>query len=219
MQIRTKICCIKSIEEATLAIEAGASALGLVSSMPSGPGVITESMIRDIVRQVPDGIDTFLLTSKTEAEVIVEQHAVCGTTTIQLVDTISEDNLRRLRMALPDVSLVQVIHVIGSEVLQTAKRVENLVDMILLDSGNPGKTVKELGGTGRTHDWKVSQNLVDSVGVPVFLAGGLNPSNVGDAIRRVRPFGVDVCSGVRTNGKLDHAKLENFLLSVTMAND
>ena len=219
MQIRTKICCIKSIEEATLAIDAGASALGLVSSMPSGPGVITESMIRDIVRQVPDGIDTFLLTSKTEAEVIVEQHAVCGTTTIQLVDTISEDNLRRLRMALPDVSLVQVIHVIGSEVLQTAKRVENLVDMILLDSGNPGKTVKELGGTGRTHDWKVSQNLVDSVGVPVFLAGGLNPSNVGDAIRRVRPFGVDVCSGVRTNGKLDHAKLENFLLSVTMAND
>ena len=219
MQIRTKICCIKSIEEATLAIEAGASALGLVSSMPSGPGVITESMIRDIVCQVPDGIDTFLLTSKTEAEVIVEQHAVCGTTTIQLVDTISEDNLRRLRMALPDVSLVQVIHVIGSEVLQTAKRVENLVDMILLDSGNPGKTVKELGGTGRTHDWKVSQNLVDSVGVPVFLAGGLNPSNVGDAIRRVRPFGVDVCSGVRTNGKLDHAKLENFLLSVTMAND
>ncbi len=219
MQIRTKICCIKSIEEATLAIDAGASALGLVSSMPSGPGVITESMIRDIVRQVPDGIDTFLLTSKTEAEEIVEQHAVCGTTTIQLVDTISEDNLRRLRMALPDVSLVQVIHVIGSEVLQTAKRVENLVDMILLDSGNPGKTVKELGGTGRTHDWKVSQNLVDSVGVPVFLAGGLNPSNVGDAIRRVRPFGVDVCSGVRTNGKLDHAKLENFLLSVTMAND
>jgi phosphoribosylanthranilate isomerase len=79
--------------------------------------------------------------------------------------------------------------------------------------------VKLLGGTGRIHDWAVSRRVVEAVREPVFLAGGLNPGNVGDAIRSVRPFGVDVCSGLRTAGRLDDAKLTDFMAAVAAADE
>jgi len=89
-----------------------------------------------------------------------------------------------------------------------------IIDALLLDSGRPGNTVKELGGTGRTHDWSTSRAIVEAVECPVYLAGGLCPENVAEAIRTVRPFGVDVCTGVRTDGKLDEAKLKDFIAAV-----
>lgn len=88
------------------------------------------------------------------------------------------------------------------------------VDALLLDSGNQKLAVKELGGTGRTHDWRISRQIVETVPVPVFLAGGLTPENVSTAIQEVRPFGLDVCSGLRTNGKLDGEKVKRFFASV-----
>jgi phosphoribosylanthranilate isomerase len=88
------------------------------------------------------------------------------------------------------------------------------VDALLLDSGNPSLATKELGGTGRAHDWAVSRRIRDAVGVPVYLAGGLNPQNVRKAIAQVQPFGVDVCSGLRTDGRLDAVKLEEFMRAV-----
>ncbi len=88
------------------------------------------------------------------------------------------------------------------------------VDAILLDSGNQKLAVKELGGTGRTHDWRISRQIVESVHVPVFLAGGLTPENVLVAIRKVRPFGLDICSGLRTNGHLDEEKVQQFFASI-----
>jgi phosphoribosylanthranilate isomerase len=91
------------------------------------------------------------------------------------------------------------------------------VDALLLDSGNQSLPVKELGGTGRTHDWSVSRRIVEAAPVPVYLAGGLTPDNVGEAVRRVRPFGVDVCSGVRSGGRLDEARLAAFAAAVRAA--
>ena len=110
--------------------------------------------------------------------------------------------------------IVQVIHVIGKESIEQALQVQDHVDAILLDSGNPKLAIKTLGGTGNTHDWQISRELVASVKVPVFLAGGLNAENVAEAINTVRPFGVDVCSGVRSNGKLDKQKLHAFMNAV-----
>ncbi len=104
-----------------------------------------------------------------------------------------------------------MIHVSGEESIAEAVRIASYVDAILLDSGNPALKVKELGGTGRTHNWNISRRIQELVKVPIFLAGGLNPENIAEAILQVQPFAVDVCSGVRTNGKLDESKLAAFV--------
>lgn len=207
---RVKICCISSLQEAQLAIKYGASAIGLVSEMPSGPGVISEDSIMEIAASVPPGISTFLLTSKQSVDEIIKQQRKCRTNTIQICDKIITGTHKELREALPGIKIVQVVHVTGEESIYEAVDISNNADGILLDSGNQKLLVKELGGTGRTHDWTISRKIVESVGVPVFLAGGLNPENVKEAIQQVHPFGVDICSGVRTNGKLDESKLKLF---------
>lgn len=207
---RVKICCISSHAEAELAVRYGASALGLVSAMPSGPGVIEEELIAEIAVRVPPPIATFLLTSFQDTDAIIEQQRRLRANTIQLVDRLERGSYADLRRALPGISLVQVIHVTGEESVAEAVTVASHVDAILLDSGNQNLTVKELGGTGRTHDWTLSRKIREAAGVPIFLAGGLKPENVGEAIRAVEPFGLDLCSGVRTDGKLDEAKLARF---------
>lgn len=207
---RLKVCCISSIEEARLAVSYGASAIGLVSSMPSGPGVIPEKLISEISAVTPPGVATFLLTSERSVSAIVEQQRRCGVSTIQLCDELQPDELARLRDALPGVSIVQVVHVTGPGSLAKAKAA-TAAHALLLDSGNPNKPVKELGGTGRTHDWKMSRRICETVKLPVFLAGGLDPDNIAEAVSMVRPYGIDVCSGLRSNGKLDESKLASFV--------
>ncbi len=206
-----KICCISSREEAALAMSAGASALGLVSAMPSGPGPIADELIADIAAMVPPPIATFLLTCRQDADGIVEQHAVCRTSTLQLVDTVAPVELRKLQSRLPGIKLVQVIHVGGEESIEEAREMQEFVDALLLDSGNQKLAVKELGGTGRVHDWRISRRIRDAVRVPLFLAGGLNAGNIAEAIAAVQPHGVDICSGVRTHNRLDPAKLASFM--------
>lgn len=213
-RVRAKICCISSIAEAKMAIECGASALGLVSEMPSGPGVISEDMIAKIAAIIPPGVASFLLTCKQDTNAIIAQQKRCGVNTIQLCDRIISGDYEDFRREIPGISIVQVIHVSGRESIQEAVEVSEWIDGILLDSGNPTLSVKQLGGTGRVHDWEISRTIRDAVDVPLFLAGGLTPANVSEAITRVRPFGVDVCSGVRTNGVLDKKKLREFLAAV-----
>jgi phosphoribosylanthranilate isomerase len=212
---RVKICCIASLGEAWKAISTGASALGLVSEMPSGPGVIPEERIAEIAARVPPPIATFLLTSLTDVRAIALQHDRCRTNTIQLCDALESGTHADLRRALPGIALVQVVHVTGRESIDEALEVAESVDALLLDSGNPKLDVKELGGTGRVHNWLVSREIRERSHVPVFLAGGLRPENVREAIQTVGPFGVDLCSGVRTDGLLDDEKLAGFLRAVT----
>lgn len=214
MRTRLKVCCISSKEEARLAIAAGADALGLVAKMPSGPGPIGDDLIREIARDVPPPIATFLLTSRDEPGAIVEHITSTGVNTVQLVDdSIGEDVWLELRRAVPLVRIVQVIHVRDESSVRLALLAAAHVDALLLDSGNPA--ARELGGTGRVHDWSLSRRIVEGSRVPVFLAGGLNAGNVAEAIRAVRPFGIDLCSGVRSNGKLDEAKLRALVGAMT----
>jgi phosphoribosylanthranilate isomerase len=205
-----KVCCIADLGEARLAIGAGASAIGLVSAMPSGPGPIPEAAITTIAAAVPRPTETFLLTCLLDAEEIAAQQRRCGTTAVQLVDAVAEPELRRLRHLLPATRLVQVIHVTGSESFDEARAVAPFVDTLLLDSGNPRLAVKELGGTGRVHDWNTSRRIVERVEIPVLLAGGLNPGNAREAFESVQPAGLDVCSGLRPNGRLDADRLRGF---------
>ncbi len=207
---RVKICCISSVEEASLAIKYGASALGLVGQMPSGPGVISDNETREIAKTVPPPIGTFLLTCETSADEIIKHYQKVNTNTIQIVDELKSGTYNEIRVALPNVRIVQVIHVIDENSITEAVRISAEVDAILLDSGNPNLQVKELGGTGRTHNWELSRQIVEKSLKPVFLAGGLKAENVREAIELVQPFGLDLCSSVRTNGKLDEIKLEAF---------
>jgi phosphoribosylanthranilate isomerase len=213
-----KICCIASVEEARLAVAEGAAALGLVSAMPSGPGPIAERLIADIAAAVPPPTETFLLTARTDAASIAAQHRAARTTALQLVDQVPQGELRRLRELCPGVKLVQVIHVQDESALDEALGAATLVDALLLDSGRPNARVKELGGTGRTHDWRVSRRIRDAVWpLPLFLAGGLNAGNVAGAIAAVAPYGLDLCSGVRSGDRLDPAKLAAFFAEVAGA--
>lgn len=207
---KVKICCISSVAEARMAVNAGASALGLVGQMPSGPGVISDELIAQIVAMVPAGVDTFLLTSETDAQAIIAHQKRVNANTIQIVDALQSGTYEEIRRALPGIKLVQVIHVTGEESVEEALAIAPMVDFILLDSGNPNLAVKELGGTGRTHNWDLSRRIVQGSVVPVFLAGGLRADNVRAAVEAVQPYGLDLCSGVRSEGKLDALKLEQF---------
>jgi phosphoribosylanthranilate isomerase len=216
---RVKVCCMKSLEEVWMAVEAGASAVGLVSQMPSGPGPISNEAAAGIAAEVPPGVDAFLLTPLQTVGELVEQNRLVKARALQLVDALPPEAYAELRAVMPGVKLVQVIHVTGPDSLSEALAVAPHVDAILLDSGNPSLPVKELGGTGRRHDWAVSRQIREAVDVPVWLAGGLNPENAREAIESVRPFGLDVCSGLRTGEgyDLDPDKLDRFMAAVRAA--
>jgi len=208
---RVKICCIQDLVEAEQALLAGADALGLVSEMPSGPGAIPDERIGEIARALPRGVDSFLLTCRQRPAAIARQARAAGVTTVQLCDALEGEAYAELRAELPGVALVQVIHVVGRAAVEQALRVAPLLDALLLDSGDPRLAVKQLGGTGRRHDWTLSREVRERAPVPLYLAGGLTPANVGEAIGGVGPFGLDVCSGVRTDGRLDPGKLAAFM--------
>ena len=217
MRTRVKICCISSVAEAHAAVAAGADAIGLVSAMPSGPGVIGEGLTAAIAAAAPPALGTFLLTSEVEPAAIAAQQRRCGVNTIQLCDALDASAYPTLREALPGIVLVQVIHVRGERAVAEAVDIAPMVDGLLLDSGNPTAPVKELGGTGRVHDWALSRRIVAEAPCPVFLAGGLKADNVAEAIRHVHPYGVDLCTGVRTDGALDAAKLAAYMGAVATA--
>lgn len=214
MYTRIKICCIASVEEAKLAISCGADAVGLVSRMPSGPGPIPDELITSIARTICPPIASFLLTCEQSAPSIIAQVKKAHINTVQIVDELTAGTYDDIREAVPHLRIVQVIHVTGPESIEEAERVAPRVDALLLDSGNPKAAIKTLGGTGNRHDWEISRAIVQKIALPVFLAGGLNAGNVATAIQTVRPFGVDVCSGVRTNGQLDPQKLKAFVSAV-----
>lgn len=214
---RIKICCIASLAEARIASDAGADAVGLVAEMPAGPGPIPDETIGEIAGQCRPGVNTVLLTSRTEPDEVTEHVWKSGVDTVQLVAPVPQTTWAALRRNCAWVKVVQVVHVAGADTLDRAREVAPYVDALLMDSGRPGGLVPELGGTGRTHDWRVSRSVVEAVAGPVFLAGGLRPENVGRAVETVRPWGVDVCSGVRTRGALDADKVRRFVEAVREA--
>jgi phosphoribosylanthranilate isomerase len=206
---RLKVCCIGSIAEARMAIAVGAHAVGLVGEMPTGPGPISDDAISEIARAIPPGVSRFLLSSRDTADGLADHARIAGVDTLQIVRHIDLAEYAALRRSAAGVRLVQVIHVEDDDALALAKEYARLADALLLDSGRPSSA--EFGGTGRAHDWDVSRRIVEAVERPVFLAGGLNAGNVAEAVRLVRPFGIDLCSSIRTDDALDAGKLSAFV--------
>jgi len=197
-----------------MAIGSGADALGLVGKMPNGPGPIPDWLIAEIVKTIHPPIASFLLTSEQSSEEIIYHVKRVDTNTVQIVDELTAGDYADIRTALPHLKIVQVIHVTDEKSIDEAIKLSSHVDALLLDSGNPKGAIKTLGGTGNVHNWEISRDIVKQVEVPVFLAGGLHAGNVRQAIKTVQPFGVDICSGVRTEGKLDPNKLDAFMKAV-----
>ena len=214
MRTRIKICCISSKKEAQMAINQGADALGLVGKMPNGPGPIPDWLIAEIAKSIHPPVASFLLTSEQSSEEIIHHVKRVDTNTVQIVDQLTSGTYGDIRVSLPYLRIVQVIHVSGEESIEEAINVSTETDALLLDSGNPRGAIKTLGGTGNVHNWEISKVITESVKVPVFLAGGLNAQNIRQAIETVKPFGVDICSGVRTEGKLHKQKLADFIGAV-----
>jgi len=217
MHTRIKICCIASEDEARMAIAAGIDALGFVGVWPPTPRTIPDTRIAEIAAQVPPPIETFLLTSETSAEAISAHIRETGTTGVQIVHPINPEESARLAVLERAVRRVQVIHVEGPDALDLIPIYAPHIDAFLLDSGRPNARAPVLGGTGEIHDWEVSAAFVEASPRPVFLAGGLTPDNVRNAIAQVQPFGVDLCTGVRTDGRLDPGKLTEFVAAVRNA--
>lgn len=214
MRTRVKVCCITTTEAAQLAVRHGADALGLVGPMPSGTGIIDLETARRLAAGVPPAVASFLLSSATEPDQLLAEVRQVAPTVLQIVDAVDPRAYALLRRELPALRIVQAIHVTGERTVEEARDLATLVDALLLDSGVPDAPIRLLGGTGRVHDWSISRRIVAAVEVPVFLAGGLTPDNVTQAIRTVRPFGVDLCTGLRTEGRLDERKLAAFMQAV-----
>ena len=195
----------------------GADALGLVGPMPSGTGIVTLETARRLAAMTPPPVASFLLSSAVEPEALVEEARAVQPTVLQIVDRVPDAAYRLLRRELPALKLVQVVHVSGEETIEEARAAAELADAVLLDSGTREGPVAKLGGTGMVHDWGVSRRIVEAIAKPVILAGGLRPENVAEAIRTVRPFGVDLCTGLRTADRLDEAKLAAFMRAVASA--
>jgi phosphoribosylanthranilate isomerase len=128
--------------------------------MPSGPGIISDELIKTIARSIPPSIGSFMLTSETSADAIIGHHHRTLTNTIQIVDALKEGSYDHLKASLPAIKIVQVLHVIDESSLEEAVQIAEAVDAILLDSGNPNLAIKELGGTGRVHNWAISRKIV-----------------------------------------------------------
>ncbi|GAU86637.1 phosphoribosylanthranilate isomerase [Bosea sp. BIWAKO-01] len=219
MRTRIKICGIASADEARLAIDAGVDALGFNSVGPSSPRYVADATVAAITTLTPPPVATFLLTVERTADAIAAHVRRTRPSTVQILWGIDPAESARLAEIEPDLRRVQVVHVESRAALELIPAYSPYVHAFLLDSGSPSAAAPELGGTGRPHDWAISAEFVEASPLPVFLAGGLTPANVGAAIRQVRPFGVDLSSGVRTAGQLDPAKVADFALAVRKADD
>jgi phosphoribosylanthranilate isomerase len=218
MSVKVKICCIQNRDDARIALDAGVDALGLVSQMPSGPGIISDEEIKSLAAYIPRSVLSILLSSETNPRKLVARILYCGTRAVQLVNYVPYADLPLLRNALPKIILINVVHINSTDEIPVAEAYAPQSDYLLLDSGNPAAEIQTLGGTGKIHNWDISASIVKRVQTPVWLAGGLNPDNVSAAIQKVKPFGVDVCSGVRHNGALDSKKLADFLQAIHAGN-
>ena len=207
--MRVKICGLSRVEHALVAAEAGADAVGcLVGLEHASPDQVSAATARAVYSVLPPFVARVLVTHQTTLGNVSELVRETGATAVQLHGEYPLVAVPALREAFPYLSILKCVHVTGEEAIAAARAAARVADAVLLDTKVRGR----IGGTGKTHDWSISAKIVETCPKPVILAGGLNPSNVADAIKRVRPWGVDTNSGTRaTGGVKDHAKIRAFI--------
>jgi len=215
---QVKLCGIKRLEDACLAVEAGADALGfLVGQTHTSADFIAPLTAKAIAATLPSGVTGVLVTHLTDPGDVLDLAALTGLPAVQLHGEIWPEDLARLRRAAPDLTFLKSFHVTDEAGLDYGDAFAGLVDGFVLDTANP--RTGQIGGTGLTHDWRLSRRIVERYrSVPVILAGGLNPENVAAAIAAVGPFGVDVNSGTKgSDGFKSEAKARAFVANAREA--
>ena len=211
--LRVKLCGIRSRSDLAVALSAGADALGfIVGARHRTEDELTPAAAAELVALLPPFVDSVMVTHLQQASPILELIRQVGATTLQLQDGIAPQELQAIRTAQPGVKLIQAIHVgdgnAANQAMAAAIAAEPLVDALLLDS----RTADRIGGTGQTHDWSVSRRIVERIGKPVILAGGLRPENLRAALETVGPAAVDVNSGLEdATGAKDPQRAEAFV--------
>lgn len=199
MSIKVKICGITNLEDGRFAAEAGADALGFVFYEKS-PRFITIAAAADIIRKLPPFVVKVGVFVNAPAETVHAAVAACGLNLLQFHGDEPPDYC--LQFGLMSMKAFRIRN------LDSLRQLEKYqTDAWLLDTAVPG----QFGGAGRAFDWKLAVEA-RKMGRPIFLAGGLTPENVAEAVRLVRPYGVDVSSGVESSpGKKDHSKVTAFI--------
>jgi phosphoribosylanthranilate isomerase len=208
-----KICGIRRHEDALIAAELGVDAVGLlVGQRQNSPDFISAGIARDISRALPPSVEAVLVTHIEDIDELERLLQQSGITTIQLHSEIASSSVERLRSRFPHVKIFKSVHVISADSVAYPEAFRKLVDGFVLDSINVA--TDQVGGTGKTHDWSISRQIVMRYPeIPIILAGGLNSENVRSAIEYVHPFGVDVNSGTKaSNGFKDTRKMQEFIV-------
>ena len=203
-----KVCGIQNANEALGAIEAGANSIGLLLGVPEYvEDKITPEIAKQILASVLEGIRTVMVTHLLKVNEIVDIAEYTGVSAIQVHNDLDTEGMKQLQQNLHNIELIKAIHVLDHSAVDQAKMYEPCSDMILLDT----KTKDRIGGTGKTHDWNISKEIVNKLNIPVILAGGLNPQNIKEAIIKVKPSGIDANSGLEhEDGLKDFEKIRLF---------
>jgi phosphoribosylanthranilate isomerase len=213
--VRVKICGIRSVAEARLAERLGADAVGvLVGQMHASADFIEPAEAGRIARSVPPFVSTVLVTHVEEVQELVRLAETVACQVVQLHSDLGPVALGELRRRLAPRKIIGKVSVEDDTAVARAREIAPFVDAIVLDSRD--RATGRVGGTGHVHDWSLSARIVAASSVPIILAGGLTPENVAEAIRVVRPWGVDVNSGVKAaDGRKDEERVRRFIAAVT----
>jgi len=215
---RVKICGIRSLADMQIAVQQGADAIGvLVGQLHSSSDFIPANFAREICASTPPFVTTVLVTHIEDPAAVIALADTVPTAAVQLHSDMTTTLLRVMRRELAPRKVIAKINVEGASAIERARELDQQVDAIVLDSRN--RTTGQVGGTGITHDWEISSQIVKHVSTPVILAGGLTPANVRDAIRRVQPWAVDVNSGVRNDVGLKDRNLIRAFIEMSKMRD
>ncbi len=217
-----KICGTTNLEDALLAVDAGANAVGFVFYEKSSRNVRVEA-VRDIVAQLPATMEKVGVFVDDPAEQIADKVREAGLTAAQLhLSEVHPRDVRDFAVIKERAGDAKVILSMSAHQLPIApeewnlfitKEAQRMLYALMFDSG----TASQPGGTGETFDWEEQRALVQGASyvLPVIVAGGLTPANVARAIKTFQPFGVDVASGVESKpGKKDPTKVQGFVRAV-----
>jgi phosphoribosylanthranilate isomerase len=200
---RTKLCGLTSEHDLDAAVDAGTDMVGFVSDVPiETPRELAPARAAELTERVPESVMSVLVTMPETPETGAELARRIGPDAIQ-VHGCSPTEVAALaeHIAIPVIAAVDAAD-------GDLERYAAVADALVLDSTDE----QGAGGTGETHDWARARAVVAALDIPVLLAGGLTPANVGNAVETVAPFGVDVSSGIEASaGTKDHAKLRRFV--------
>lgn len=208
--VKVKICGLTNYEDALMAKNLGADFLGFVVEVPNAKRSLEKKEAKELFEDLHGPIPLVALTPLTTAREIIRLCRFLEADAVQLLKFVQPKELVKLHRQLPGTKIFSVVRVKGKKALEEAKLLQRFSDFLVLDSS----LGKKLGGTGKKADWKKCRVIVEECRIPVFLAGGLNPKNVKKAVKEVKPFGVDVSSGVKTESnkmKADSVKLKKFI--------